>query len=101
MRLPVFLAAAVSLMVSSASFAVNEATPIHANFPYYYTGYYQYGSSPYVVVPNFKINDANYSYLFSPYYYGYNQTGFYGKPVTRRPWSLGYMSDGSHGVYYY
>jgi hypothetical protein len=94
--------AAVALVgICGGAFADNEAINVHKNFPYYYTGYYQYGSSPYVVVPNYRINDANYSYLFSPYYYGYNSTGFYGKPVTRRPWSLGYLSDGYHGAYYF
>lgn len=101
MRASVLMAATAFMTLSSVSFAVNEAMPIHSNFPYYYTGYYQYGSSPYVVVPNYKINDANYSYLFSPYYYSYSSTGFFGKPVTRRPWSLGYLSDGDHGAYYY
>ncbi len=93
--------AALFLGITTSAFAVNEATPVHANFPYYYTGYYQYGSSPYVVVPNWRINDANYSYLSSPYYYSYNSSGFYGKPITRRPWSLGYLSDGTHGAYYF
>jgi hypothetical protein len=95
------IASVVLAGLCSSAFASNEATDVHGHFPYYYTGYYQYGNSPYVVVPNYRINDANYSYLFSPYYYSYNSSGFYGKPVTRRPWSLGYLSDGYHGAYYF
>lgn len=92
---------ALLLTVASSAFALGEATNVHGSFPYYYTGYYQYGNSPYTVVPNYRTADASHSYLFSPYYYSYSSTGFYGKPVTKRPWSFGYLSNGVHGAYYY
>lgn len=97
----IVLAVVALLAVPAMAPALEEATNIHGNTPYFYTGYYQYGTSPYVVVPNYRINDANFSYSFSPYQYSYSQTGFYGSPTIRRPWSLGYLSDQYHGAYYF
>lgn len=95
-------AAAVCMSLAGSAYAVqNQAIDVKEGYPYYYTGYYQYGSSPYVAVPNWRLASSGYSYVFSPYYYGYSASGFYGTPRLRRPWSLGYMSDGHYGAYYY
>ncbi|MGI8905087.1 MAG: hypothetical protein ACR2IE_01190 [Candidatus Sumerlaeaceae bacterium] len=95
------LLAALALSVPAAAFALGEAVDVHKTFPYYYTGYYQYGSSPYVVVPNFRTSDTNFATMSSPYYYRNTGSGFYSSPVTRRPWSFGFLSDGYHGTYYF
>jgi hypothetical protein len=89
------------LLLCGTAGAVGEAINVHGPFPYYYSGYYQYGSSPYVVVPNMKTADSSLPTMSSPYYYRNNGSGFFANPVTRRPWSLGYSTDGYHGMYYF
>ncbi len=105
MRLARFALAAVPAVLAglttNAMALENQAVDVKKGYPYYYTGYYQYGTSPYVSVPNWRLANSGYSYVFSPYYYGYSASGFYGTPRLRRPWSLGYMSDGHSGAYYY
>lgn len=98
--LRVVLSAITVSCVGSAVAAENHTTDLRKSIPYYYTGYYQYGSKPYVGVSNFAIARGS-SYLFSPYSYGYNPTGFYGTPNVKRAWSLGYLSNGHSGAYYY
>jgi len=95
--------AAIVAGAGAAQALENQSVDVKKGFPYYYTGYYQYAQSPYAGVPNWRLAQSGYSYIFSPYYYGYSASGWYGTPRLRRPWSLGYLSDGQNGggAYYY
>lgn len=88
-------------VAGAASADYDNALDVRKGYGYYYTGYYNYRQAPSVVVPNFRLSSSGYSYMYSPYYYGYMPTGWYGQPIIKRAWSLGYMSDGRTGAYYY